>query len=72
MSSEMKGGGGESRPNLPFSHTYNPVPCNPPLGPSEVHERGSSITLLGSLLLGYTKVFGAFSPQEAYVQANDP
>lgn len=43
-----------------FSHTYNPVPCNPPPGPLEVHERGSSTTLLANLSLGYTKVLGAF------------
>ena len=44
-----------------FSHTCNPVPCSPPPDPSEGHERGSSTTPLENLLLGYTKVLGAFN-----------
>lgn len=54
-----------------FSHTCNPVPCNPPLVPSEVLERGSSITLPENPLLGYTKVLGALSWPEIFVLAND-
>ena len=41
---------------IPFSHTCNPVPCNPPLGRAEVHEHGSSTTPPENLSLGYTKV----------------
>ena len=45
--------------SVSFPH-LQPVPCCQPLGPSEVHERESSTTPPENLLLGYTKVCGAF------------